>query len=211
MTTLIQENKNITHTLKELYRIYHELEKSLFDTPLEEPIILIQSNKKKVLGTCSVNKIWENKRDVENQKYEITVVAENLNRPIDEIVETVLHEMVHLYCSLNNIKDTSNNYVYHNKRYKEQAEKHGLEVKRGTTVGWAITKLTPETKELIKKFNIDETAFDYYRKVRPFSGSGKKIVYKKYICSGICETKLSVYKSVNLICGDCKKPFVERD
>lgn len=181
----------IVDTLKELYSIFHKLEKSFFESPLEEPVILIQSSKKKILGTCSVNKDWSNKTDDKKEKYEITIVAESLKRSTEEIVETLLHEMVHLYCSLNDIKDTSNNFVYHNKKYKEEAEKRGLEVTHQKTVGWAITKLKPETIALIKTFNINEKVFDYYKK--PYFGVGKKVIYNKYGCPE-CPLKISSYK-----------------
>ena len=199
----------IVETLTELYKIFHQLEKSLFEKPLEEPVILIQSTKKKILGTCSVNKEWSSKKDEKNQKYEITIVAESLKRPTEEIIETLLHEMVHLYCSLNAIKDTSNNYVYHNNRYKKEAEGHGLEVTKGKTVGWGYTKLKPETIALIKTFGIDEMIFDYYRKPYLVSGA-KKVILNKYQCSD-CKMKVSSFKPLNLICGDCKKPLILRE
>lgn len=198
----------IVDTLKELYRVFHSLEDSVFHVKLEEPVILIQSSNKKFLGTCSVNKDWSNKTDEKKEKYEITVSAESLKRSTEEIVETLLHEMVHLYCSLNDIKDTSNNFVYHNKRYKQEAESKGLEVTHQKTIGWAVTKLKPETITLIKTFNINERVFDYYKKPY-FGGAGKKVVYHKYECPQ-CKVKLSSYKLLNLICGDCKKPFEVR-
>ena len=195
----------IDKTISELYKIFHQLEKCLFEKPLEEPVILIQSTKKKILGTCSVNKVWEKKNDKDANKYEITIVAESLKRPTEEIVETLLHEMVHLWCSLEGIKDTSNNYVYHNNKYKTEAEAHGLEVKKGKTYGWAYAKLTEKTKGLIQSFQIDESAFQYYREpiLLPAS-SGKKVVYNKYECPS-CGLKISTYKTVNLKCGDCDK------
>ena len=33
-----------------------------------------------------------------------------------------VHEMVHYYCQINNIQDTSRGNTYHNKRFKEEAE-----------------------------------------------------------------------------------------
>lgn len=198
----------ITKTLEELYRIFHELEKSIFKYEMEEPVILIQSNKKKVLGTCSTNKCWENKNSEDDKKYQITISAEHLNSPIEDIIDTLIHEMVHLHCSLQDIKETSNNSVYHNKRFKEEAEKYGLEVSKGQTVGWGYTKLKDDTKELIKSFKINEKVFDYYK--RPYVGSAsKKVTYYKYICE--CGHKISLYKKLNLVCGDCKKPFEERE
>ena len=199
----------IVETLTELYKIFHQLEKSFFEKPLEEPVILIQSSKRKILGTCSVNKVWENKTDEKKEKYEITIVPESLKRTTEEIVETLLHEMIHLYCSLNDIKDTSNNFVYHNKKYKEEAEKRGLEVSHAKTIGHAITKLKPETIATIKSYGIDEKVFDYYR--RPFFGTpGKKVVYNKYECPE-CHIKVSSYKLLNLKCGDCDKTLEIRE
>lgn len=198
----------IVDTLKELYSIFHKLEDSLFKVKLEEPVILIQSSNKKYLGTCSVNKDWSNKKDEKKEKYEITISAESLKRPTEEIVETLLHEMVHLYCSLNDIKDTSNNFVYHNKRYKKEAERLGLEVSHAKTIGHAITKLKSETITLIKTFNINDSLFDYYKK--PHFSVGKKVIYNKYGCPE-CSVKISTYKKVNLICGDCNKPLELRD
>jgi len=117
----------ITKTILELEKIFNLLNKEFFDDKLIKPFILVQSKKKKnTLGTCSVNPIWEKKDKKDDKRYEITLSAEYLNRPVEEILATLLHEMVHLYCSLNNIKDTSNNYVYHNKRFKEEAECRGL-------------------------------------------------------------------------------------
>ena len=51
---------------------------------------------------------------------EINLGAESLKRSVPEIVATLLHEMVHYYCHVNGIQDTSN--TYHNKRFKEECE-----------------------------------------------------------------------------------------
>ncbi len=88
-----------------------------------------------------------------------------INRGIEETCGTLLHEMVHHYCFLNDIKDTSNNGVYHNRKFKEEAEKRGLIIDKAQTIGWSLTTLKDETKSLINKLNIDEKVFEYYRKV----------------------------------------------
>lgn len=190
-------------TSKELYRIFALLNKAFFQDKLEEPFILIQSKKKNILGTCSVNRIWEHKNEEVQKKYEITITAENLNRPVNSIVGTLLHEMVHLHNALNEIKDTSNNFVYHNKRFKQEAEDRGLVITHSKTIGWSVTTLKPETEVLIQKFNINEEVFSYYRKSFTL-GSAKKVILNKYQCPE-CEMKISNYKEVNLICGDCNK------
>ena len=118
------------------------------------------------MGTCSVNRIWLYHKETgsDYSKYEITISAEYLNRPVEEICATLLHEMVHLYNGLNKVEDTSNNFVYHNKKFKTESEKRGLIIEHAKTIGWSVTTLKPETKELIKSFNINEQVFEYYRK-----------------------------------------------
>ena len=49
-------------------------------------------------------------------------------------------------CALqNNIKDTSNRGIYHNKRFKALAEERGLQISRHETYGWTITEPTEKT------------------------------------------------------------------
>lgn len=57
---------------------------------------------------------------------EINIGAESLQRTVPEIIATLRHEMVHYYCCVNNIKDTSRNGAYHNERFKTECEKRGL-------------------------------------------------------------------------------------
>lgn len=196
----------IVKTIGELYRVFGLLNKSFFKGELEEPIILVQSKRKNILGTCSVNRIWEHRGKDNKSKFEITISAEHINRTIEEIVATLLHEMVHLHNSLKDIKDTSNNFVYHNKKFKHEAELRGLIITHAKTIGWSVTTLKEETKQLIKTFNIDEGAFEYYRKSFPGGALKKPAKRNKYECPD-CKTTISSTKKLNLICGDCKAPF----
>ena len=156
----------LTDTLAELNRIFNLFNTKIFDDKLELPVIVVNTRTKRAMGTCSVNRIWLYHKETgsDYSKYEITISAEYLNRPVEEICATLLHEMVHLYNGLNKVEDTSNNYVYHNKKFKTEAEKRGLIIEHAKTIGWSVTTLKPETKELIKSFNINEQVFEYYRK-----------------------------------------------
>ena len=201
----------ITKTITELNKIFKTLNKTFFENKLIEPIILIATkNKKHTLGTCSNNPIWQKKNVESENKYEITLSGKYLNRTLEEIVTTLLHEMIHLYCSLNNIKDTSNSCVYHNKRFKEEAEKRGLNITKDKTIGWSISTLKDETKKLVKTFKIDKTAFDYWRNDFKFITEKPKIQLNKYMCPE-CETKVSSTKELNIICGDCNKKYILRE
>ena len=197
----------ITKTIIELNKIFKLLNKQFFEDKLVEPIILIQTKSKKhTLGTCSTNPIWQKKDEEKDKKYEITLSGAYLNRTLEEIVATLLHEMIHLYCSLNKIKDTSNNCVYHNKKFKEEAEKRGLIIEKDKTIGWSLTKLTEDTIKLIPSLKIDNTAFDYWRNALEFKVEKPKVTLNKYKCPE-CETKVTSSKTLNIICGDCNKKF----
>jgi ribosomal protein S27AE len=198
----------ITKSILELERIFDLLNKEFFEGKLIKPVIIIQRKlKKNTLGTCSNDAVWLNKANEEqDKKYEITLSAEYLNRPIEEIVATLLHEMIHLYCSQNKIQDTSNNCIYHNKKFKEEAEKRGLIIEKAKTIGWSVTKLHDNTKKLILKFKIDDSVFNYYRNTIKISAP--KVILNKYECPD-CGQKVSHYKELNLICGTCKKELTK--
>ena len=69
-------------------------------------------------GWCSVYEIWQ----ASGEAYrEINICAEYIDRPIGEVTATMLHEMAHLYNLTHEIKDVSNNWYYHNKKFKETA------------------------------------------------------------------------------------------
>jgi ribosomal protein S27AE len=206
VVTTVKEKQMITKTITELERLFALLNKEFFEGKLIQPMLIVQSKvKKNTLGTCSTNPVWLNRKDEEKDKrYEITLSGEYLNRTNEEIIATLIHEMIHLYCSLNEIKDTSNNCVYHNKKFKEEAEKRGLIIEKDKTIGWSITKLNDATKKLILNFKIDDSAFDYYRNTIKISGP--KVILNKYVCPD-CGQKVSHYKELNLICGTCKQPM----
>lgn len=94
--------------------------------------------------------------------YEINICAEHLARPFEQVAETLLHEMVHLYNLQIGVQDTSRNGTYHNKKFKETAEQHGLDVGKDPKYGWTITTLDAEARAFVdslqdKKFNFTES------------------------------------------------------
>ena len=197
----------ITKTIIELNKIFNLLNEKFFENKLVQPIILIQGKfKKHTMGTCSSNPIWQKRESEENKKYEITLSGKYLNRPLEEIIATLLHEMVHLYCSLNDIKDTSNNCVYHNKKFKNEAEQRGLNIAKDKTIGWSITSLTESTKQYVASLKINQEAFNYWRNAIELGPVKPKVIMNKYKCPE-CGIKVVSRKPINIICGDCEKKF----
>lgn len=87
---------------------------------------------KGAFGHFSQNRwiMGENKEKVD----ELALNPEYFTNPL-EVIDTMLHELVHVYCQQNNIKDTSRNGYYHNQKFKKVAEEFGLTC-IATDSGW---------------------------------------------------------------------------
>lgn len=210
----------------ELNRVFDIFNKHYYNNEIEKPVIAVQTNGKDsgTMGWCTCNKVW--KDDEKNQfYYEITICSEYLFRDIQEICATLLHEMVHLYCNEKNIKNTSRGHTYHNKRFKEIAEQHGLVVQYDKRIGWSMTSLSDETKSFVEA-NVKKDVFTLTRghhKMRTSTGISEdgedqgeieapeepekpKQSMRKYVCPS-CGTIIRATKDVNVKCADCDKLF----
>ena len=153
-----------TNAVSELKNIYDNLNKDYYDGELPEVVITIQSSSNRRAYGWFAKDRWGIMGDREKGFDEINISAEYLSRPIENIISTLQHEMVHLYCEVNEIKDTSNNNVYHNKRFKEEAEKRGLSIEKAQTIGWSVTTPTKDFKGYINALNINEDNFKFFRR-----------------------------------------------
>lgn len=150
--------KEITKTSRlagQLEKLFRMLNEDMFGGQLEQPIITIQSTPR-AYGHYSVSPIWT--VNGEELRHEINIGAGSLaNRPIEEVVSTLLHEMVHYYddCVLH-VVDCSNGGHYHNRRFKDTAESVGLIVTKSDKYGWAHTAPSDSLIEWILDHNIEE-------------------------------------------------------
>ena len=161
----------------ELNRLFDLFNDHYYGGQLRRPIITIQSNggrgrKRLSMGWCTLEKIWKD-HATGDYYFEITVCSEYLYREISEICSTLLHEMVHLYCIESGIKDTSRGNTYHNKRFRDVAEAHGLTVTYDQKIGWSISELNPEAREFVSQ-NAEQEVFILTRiqhaAPKPFKG-----------------------------------------
>ena len=194
MVTLQESIKN----LEELFDIFNE---KFYNNELDKPIISIQSDMKRgAYGWCTTYEAWETVDG--NKYYEINMCAEYMNRSLEEICGTLLHEMAHLYNLSHGIKDC-NESQYHNKHFKDAAEDHGLIVEK-TKYGWAQTTVNDEAKEFISTLNY---SFGIARKqIERNKTIKKKNPTLKYVCPS-CNTKIYSIKPLNVTCDECNEKF----
>lgn len=126
-----------------LNKVFKLINTEYFDNELEMPTITIQSTVG-AYGHVTTSKVW--KTESGKASYELNIGADYLNRPIENIVATLIHEGCHLYAMQNGIKDTSNKGVYHNKKFKALAEERGLIIERHDKYGWTTTTPSEENE-----------------------------------------------------------------
>jgi hypothetical protein len=214
----------IQSAIDELQRNFKKLNELYFNNELERPVITILTDSMGgAYGWISINKVWNTK----DQQYyrEINLCAEYLNRDTDLVITTLLHEMCHLWNIQHDIQDCSRSGTYHNKHFKEIAEKSGLLVERSDKYGYCVTTPTDELKAFVKEntragcFKLErmKTYRDGTPKTTTKGADGKektvsrtKQSMKKYSCPK-CDLIIRASKNIEnkLLCLDCNEILVE--
>lgn len=212
-----KETSKMSRAVSQLEHIYNKMNADFFEGKLPTPIITVQSSPRSY-GHCTVAKVWKKK---DGETYELNIAAEVLNYPIEETLDTMAHEMIHLYCRENGIKETSRGGVYHNNKFKELADKIGLQCYKSEKYGW-----NTEAGETMLQYAIDndwneitlgrervqrllpthtpttaQTGTTPTREPRPSST-------RKYKCP-CCNTSIRATKDVNVICGVCMQQMIK--
>lgn len=208
----MKQTTKMSRAVSQLEHIYNTLNTDFFGGELPTPIITVQS-KPGTYGHCSTAKIWQRP---DGQTYELNIAAEVLNAPIEETLDTMLHEITHLYCREKGIKDTSGKY--HNSAYKAEAERHGLVCYRTERYGWN-TKPSDKLVEYALSKGWNEIRIGRCELPRFSIGSDGQPVLapqggkrpsstRKLVCPG-CGQSVRATRKVNILCGDCLLPMVE--
>lgn len=195
--------------IEKLENVFSILNEHFYGNELEKPVITVSPDgKKKSLGWVTTWKAWKPGKEeaAEIGYYELNVSAEFLTRPFYEVVETMMHEMVHLWNIKHKIKDTNQNGSYHNKKYKEGAEAHGLQVEKSAKYGWSMTSLTENSLEYVKE-TFEDAALPLYR-YQPEKAKKVKSNVRKYVCP-CCGDSVRATKEVFIVCGSCDTAMIE--
>ena len=213
----MKQATKMSRAVSQLEHIYNSLNADFFAGELPTPILTVQS-KPGTMGHCSVSKIWQRKED---KTYELNIAAEVLNYPIEETLDTMLHEMVHLYCRQHDIKEVSRGGKYHNKRFKAIAEEHGLTCVPCGQYGWNTTPgdnlveyaLNKGWNEILLGRNSLPPAMrtGATGTAQPGTAPGgekRPSSTRKLICPK-CSQSVRATRKVNILCGDCMERMVE--
>lgn len=208
--TLYEEPKTeqpmkMSDVVAKLEGLFDILNRAYFETALPKPVITVQSTPK-AYGHCSTKKIWKSETDAQ---YEINIGAEFLNRPSANTAATMCHEMVHLYCLVNEIQDTCQNGRYHNKTFKSEAEARDLEIGYDRTVGFSHTNPTEAFKKTLED-NGFVLEVPFARVMPEEKAKTEREKPHRYICP-VCGQEVKTTADLNLICGICEVAMERAD
>lgn len=203
----MKETIKTSRTVGYLEKMYRQLNQDFFGGELETPIITIQSTPR-AYGHVTCSRIWRRK---DTACYELNIGAESLARPIENVVSTLLHEMVHIYHLMNGIQDCSRGNTYHNKKFKAKAESVGLHIEYDTRIGWSITSPTEELIDYIIAQGWSDIQINRGGVPKPdLDGSGtegttgtrKPSSTRKYMCPK-CGISCRATKDIRILCVTC--------
>ena len=213
--------KSMQEVLEYAYDVLNEV---YFKGELPNLVITLQSSPRSN-GHFTVGKVW---RAEETHLNEINISVEHLDRPIENICATLAHEMVHFYCQINGIQDVSQNGRYHNKYFKQEAEKRGLLISYAQYIGYSVTEPSEAFVEVIRSHGIEKPLDinrdgelpdieDLLRVLGKGLGGlagtkgkgtqGKpKCSTRKYMCPS-CGNSFRATKDLRVMCMDCMEEF----
>ena len=199
-----------------LNKVFDMLNAEFFESTLSRPTITIQSSPKAYGHFSLRDDTWISKNA---QSHEINIGAGTLARPIEDVAATLLHEMVHYHNYVNGIQDCSRGGTYHNRRFKDSAEDHGLIVNHHDKYGWTITSPSDRLLQFcldndLSDILINRNEFFAYRGTgngtrspAPPPAITRTSSTRKYICP-CCGNSVRATKVVNVGCLDCAEQMV---
>ena len=175
-------------------RLFDNLNEMMFESNLEKPIISVVPLRGHNLRITQ-GRVWDD-NELSASKSEFAFNAHDLGKPFDKVVEIMMHGMVHLYDLQNGINDR--NGYYHNKNFKNSAERFGLICERGK-YGWDATSLGDKGRFILSLLREDD--FKIQRVLAPRSQNNlqfksRLFVYRCPVCGAVVKSR----KAVNVAC-----------
>lgn len=217
----MKQTTNMSRVIGEIQSIGRKINKDCFNGELDmDRVVFTVQSTPKAYGHFSPYLAYRvhDKAVGERGAVEINIGAGTLDRPIESVIATLIHEQVHYYNWSHGVKDCSRGGQYHSKKFKLEAEKHGLHIEYDSRIGWSITEPTEELIEWViengfEDFRLGRNEFqELIVGIGGKSGNTPKFPKKnnsiKMICP-CCGNIARVTKTTNLICGDCMVKMIE--
>ena len=193
-------------TISEITAYFEEmcniLNYNLFEGSLPPFCVVISGASNNLSTTYSRQDVWS-KNGVGLR--EIVLSSEILNLNIYDAVVVLIHEMIHHYCYSRGLKDTSRGNTYHNKIFRQEAEKRFLIVEYSNKTGFTILKPSEKLKKIIDTLGFQEN-WNGVKTVKPIAKNRDNGI-RKYVCPS-CGNSVRATKDVNIACLDCNKKMV---
>lgn len=233
------EHKNTIKTqsreLDFLQSLTAYFKKELFEDDLP-PFIITLEKIRGAFGYATSKAIYKDNTLVYYQ-VAINFLLAKKNGNLEELADTLIHEMIHLYCNKNNIKEVSNNGRYHNKAFKNLAEAKGLKTIQHQTFGYNTCGLQDNLKikiieeitskydndYLLSLFDIKEQSAQEQRQAQQEQEQDqeqeqqaqqqaqqqgtKNRNLQVYICP-CCKMKVRAKNNARLLCLDCNQELI---
>jgi hypothetical protein len=203
---------SLTPVVKALEDAYNHFRKSIYNDGIKGNVLITVQSKgrRNAYGWFAPDR-W---KAGETLVHEINISAEYLQRDPKDVLLTVAHEGLHHYCREKEIKDTSNNGSYHNKKFRAEAVNFGYTVpeKPDPRIGFSGITFGTNAKAMDSlPVGILETLKDSMARLEKVPGkAGKKGNMYLYLCP--CGVKARVgHDHANLRCDDCGEPFECQD
>lgn len=168
-------------------------------------------------GTATKNPLWGYFADRkwqhgESRLPEILIAGEGLNRPVNEVLATLLHEAAHALANVRGIKETSRQGRWHNKKFARLADELGLDSARDERLGWSLTKLRDDTATTYADtLTTLKAALTAYRHPELRETKARTSSNNPNVCECSCPRKIRVALAVldegPILCTVCEDTF----
>ncbi|WP_027123856.1 SprT-like domain-containing protein [Mycoplasmoides pirum] len=179
------------------------LNKHVFDEQFKEVVFMIQGERAIGLNTYGV--YWPDKWKINDKTYsEISLTAEMLtNNDLNELLNTLIHEMIHFKANLLGIRDTDKSGKHHNKEFKKLGEEIGCVFgEKNKKIGYSNFKFNSELQQIvnncIKELELEKFIGEFKRIRAPKQKTIKK--FFKYVCPA-CNATIRATLGAEIICG----------
>ena len=190
----MKQTTKMSRATGQLEKMFSTLNDELFEGVLPMPILCFREAKQ---NRTSKKETWDCKGV---PCYEIALSVKHIGCSIEDLSAELLHEMIHLYCILNAIQDTSRGGTYHNENFKEMAESYGLVCVRDEKRGW-VTMASDELLEVAADHEWNEIQISHEEKAIDDTVvlEEKAVKLYEYGCPN-CGPRLLASRNVGFIC-----------